>query len=246
MTSGADAPITVGIADDQALVRRGIRLLVDNEPDLVVVGEASDGAEAVRLAQAHRPHVMLMDVHMPDVDGLEATRRICGDPALGSVGVIVLTTFELDEYVDEALVGGASGFLLKDSEPELILQAIRTVAGGEALIDPAVTKAMISRFATAAGPDGGGPEAGSDVGEGGGDAADPTGLLEVLTDREVEVLRLVAAGLSNAEIAEALFISIATARTHVSRILAKLGARDRAQLVVVAFETGLVRPGGPT
>lgn len=226
--------VTVGIADDQALVRRGIRLLVDNEADLTVVGEAVDGVEAVALAHEHRPDVMLLDIHMPGMDGLEATRRICADPALRSVGVIVLTTFELDEYVDAALRGGASGFLLKDSEPELILQAIRSVASGEALIDPAVTKAMISRFATASSPDSGPAPP----------ATDATGLLDVLTEREVEVLQLVAAGMSNAELAETLFISIATARTHVSRILTKLGARDRAQLVVVAFETGLVQPGG--
>jgi len=233
------SPITVGIADDQALIRRGIRLLVENEPDLLVVGEAADGREAVELARAERPDVMLVDVHMPGMDGLAATEQIVADPDLAGVGVIVLTTFELDEYVDRALRGGASGFLLKDTEPDLIIQAIRLVANGEALIDPAVTKAMIARFseASAAAP--------ADPGPGG--SASPGGVhesLEALTGRELEVLELVAAGLSNAEIAAALFISVATARTHVGRVLTKLGARDRAQLVVIAFRTGLVAPGG--
>lgn len=230
----ATTPITVGIADDQSLIRRGIRLLVENEDDLVVVGEAADGVEAVELARTHRPHVMLIDVHMPELDGLAATEQIVADPDLCGVGVIVLTTFELDEYVDRALRGGASGFLLKDTEPELIISAIRLVANGEALIDPAVTKAMIARFSESQPPPSGGPVAPPQL-----DAS-----LEVLTGRELEVLQLVAAGLSNAEIADALFISVATARTHVGRILMKLGARDRAQLVVIAFRTGLVAPGG--
>lgn len=229
-------PITVGVADDQALIRRGIRLLVENEADLVVVGEASNGIEALELARTHRPDVMLIDVHMPEMDGLAATEAIVADPDLAAIGVIVLTTFELDEYVDRALRGGASGFLLKDTEPDLIIQAIRLVANGEALIDPAVTKAMIARFSEASAPDRAGP------------TSAPSGAidesLEVLTGRELEVLQLVAAGLSNAEIAEALFISVATARTHVGRVLMKLGARDRAQLVVIAFQTGLVAPGG--
>lgn len=227
-----DGPITVGIADDQALIRRGIRLLVENEVDLEVVGEAANGIEALELARRTRPDVMLIDVHMPELDGLAATEQIVADPDLESVGVIVLTTFELDEYVDRALRGGASGFLLKDTEPDLILQAIRLVANGEALIDPAVTKAMIARFSESSSrPD---PA----------EHAPEDESLGVLTSREREVLQLVAAGLSNAEIATELFISAATARTHVGRVLMKLGARDRAQLVVIAFQTGLVTPGG--
>lgn len=225
--------IRVGIADDQALIRRGIRLLVENEPDLEVVGEAANGIEAVDLARRARPDVMLIDVHMPEMDGLAATELIVADPELHTTGVIVLTTFELDEYVDRALRGGASGFLLKDTEPDLILQAIRLVANGDALIDPAVTKAMIARFSEST------PAGAPDV------AAVPSDpRLDVLTSREREVLQLVAAGMSNAEIADRLFISVATARTHVGRLLTKLDARDRAQLVVVAFETGLVAPGG--
>lgn len=224
--------ITVGVADDQALIRRGIRLLVENEPDLVVVGEAANGLEAIELVRRHHPDVMLIDVHMPEMDGLEATELIATDPELAATGVIVLTTFELDEYVDRALRGGASGFLLKDTEPDLIIQAIRLVANGEALIDPAVTKAMIARFSEAS-------ASSTEVAPGPIDES-----LAVLTTREREVLQLVAAGLSNAEIAESLFISVATARTHVGRMLMKLGARDRAQLVVIAFQTGLVAPGG--
>lgn len=232
-------PITVGIADDQALIRRGIRLLVENEPDLLVVGEAADGREAVELARAERPDVMLVDVHMPEMDGLAATEQIVADPDLAGVGVIVLTTFELDEYVDRALRGGASGFLLKDTEPDLIIQAIRLVANGEALIDPAVTKAMIARFSEASAAAPAEPPPGDTASSGGVHES-----LDALTGRELEVLELVAAGLSNAEIAAALFISVATARTHVGRVLTKLGARDRAQLVVIAFRTGLVAPGG--
>jgi DNA-binding NarL/FixJ family response regulator len=195
----------------------------------VVVGEASNGIEAVELARSARPDVMLIDVHMPELDGLAATEQIVADPDLVGVGVIVLTTFELDEYVDRALRGGASGFVLKDTEPELILRAIRLVANGDALIDPAVTKAMIARFSEASPPT---PD------------PVPDESLDVLTGREREVLELVAAGLSNAEIADQLFISAATARTHVGRVLMKLGARDRAQLVVIAFQSGLVAPGG--
>jgi len=228
-------PITVGVADDQALIRRGIRLLIENETDLEVIGEAANGLEAIELARTHRPDVMLIDVHMPELDGLAATEQIVGDPDLAEIGVIVLTTFELDEYVDRALRGGASGFLLKDTEPELILQAIRLVANGDALIDPAVTKAMIARFSEQASVPAE-PDSGS--------APRRDAVLDVLTGREREVLQLVAAGLSNAEIAEELFISVATARTHVGRILMKLGARDRAQLVVIAFQTGLVAPSG--
>lgn len=232
MTSGT--PIRVGIADDQALIRRGLQLLVSNEDDMVVVGEAADGDEAVALARAEHPDVLLLDVHMPGTDGLAATERIASDPRTEGVGIIVLTTFELDEYVDRALRGGASGFLLKDADPDLILQAIRSVAAGEALIDPAVTKAVIARFSHTA------P---SELHRDAPSGPDHPALAD-LTTREVEVLQLVAAGLSNAEIGERLFISVATARTHVGRLLSKLGARDRAQLVVVAFDTGLVSPGG--
>jgi DNA-binding NarL/FixJ family response regulator len=220
--------ITVLLADDQALVRAGFRALLNAEPDIEVVGEAADGVEAVRLAQLTTPDVVLMDIRMPGVDGLEATRRIAADPALSGTKVVILTTFELDEYVFEALRTGASGFLVKDTEPVELLRGVRAVAAGDALLSPSVTRRVIGEFATP----GGRVHAGA-----------PPAELAQLTDREREVMVLVGEGLSNDEIAARLVISPATAKTHVSRAMVKLGARDRAQLVVYAYEAGLIRPG---
>jgi DNA-binding NarL/FixJ family response regulator len=218
----------VVIADDQTLVRAGFRVLVESAPDLEVVGEAGDGAEAVEQARRELPDVVLMDIRMPRMDGLEATRRIVALDQADSVRVrvLVLTTFDLDEYVYAALRAGASGFLLKDTPPADLLAAIRVVAAGDALLAPRVTRRLIAEFARR-------PEPGP---------VTPAALVS-LTDREREVLALVARGLSNAEIAELLVVSAATAKTHVSRVLAKLQARDRAQLVMLAYETGLVSPG---
>jgi len=215
--------IRVLIADDQALVRAGFRVLIDSAADLEVVGEAADGREAIDLARSQRADVVLMDVRMPVLDGLAATRELAGDE--GGPRIIILTTFDIDEYVFEALRAGASGFLLKDTEPDELLQAVRVVAGGEALLAPSVTRRLIEEFATRPDPH-----------------RTPPAALEVLTEREREVLALVARGLSNGEIATELYISPATAKTHVSRVMMKLGARDRAQLVVTAYETGLVSP----
>lgn len=221
--------IRVLLADDQALLRSAFRVLVDSEPDMEVVGEAADGAEAVRLAQEHGPDVVLMDIRMPGTDGLAATRMISADPSLGQVRVVILTTFEVDDYVVRALRAGASGFLGKGSEPEELLNAIRVAAGGEALLSPAATKGLIARF-LARGDDGDGPDPARSE------------RLGALTGREREVLGLVAGGHSNDEIAERLTVSPLTVKTHVNRAMAKLGARDRAQLVVIAYESGLVRP----
>ncbi len=220
------AVIRVLLADDQALVRAGFRFIAGSAPDIEVVGEAADGAAAVGLARSLRAEVVLMDIRMPGTDGLQATRQIAADPELSGVRVIILTTFETDEYVFEAIRAGASGFLVKDTEPEDLIGAIRIVARGDALLSPSVTRTLIASIA------GRGP-------------AQPVNAsaLSVLTDREREVLARVAAGMSNDEIAAALFMSPLTAKTHVNRAMAKLGARDRAQLVVIAYETGLVRPG---
>jgi DNA-binding NarL/FixJ family response regulator len=217
------------LADDQGLVRAGFRALLDAQPDIEVVGEAPDGAAAVELAARERPDVVLMDVRMPAMDGLEATRRITADPALSDTRVIVLTTFELDEYVFGALRAGASGFLLKDVDPPDLLAAVRVVAGGEALLAPRLTRRLIEAFVAqerAAPP-----------------AVRERDELDELTPREREVLALVGRGLSNAEIADELVLSPLTAKTHVARLFSKLDARDRAQLVVTAYENGLVVPG---
>jgi DNA-binding NarL/FixJ family response regulator len=218
--------IKVLVADDQTLVRAGFRVLVESAPDLEVVGEAGDGVEAVELARQELPDVVLMDIRMPRMDGLEATRRIVALDRAEAVRVLVLTTFDLDEYVYQALRAGASGFLLKDTPPADLLAAIRVVAAGDALLAPSVTRRLIAEFARRPEPS----------------AVTPAALAS-LTEREREVLALVARGLSNAEIAELLVVSGATAKTHVSRVLAKLQARDRAQLVMLAYETGLVTPG---
>jgi DNA-binding NarL/FixJ family response regulator len=224
--------ITVLLADDQALVRAGFRALLNAEPDIEVVAEAGDGLEAARLAAETRPDVVLMDIRMPGVDGLEATRRIAADPALAGTRVVILTTFELDEYVFEALRTGASGFLVKDTEPVELLRAVRAVAAGDALLSPSVTRRVIGEFATPGGR-----------GRPSGPPEEAERALEQLTDREREVMVLVGEGLSNDEIAARLLISPATAKTHVSRTMVKLGARDRAQVVVHAYEAGLIRPG---
>ncbi|MFD0311771.1 response regulator [Streptomyces sp. NPDC127119] len=220
--------IRVLLADDQALLRSAFRVLVDSEPDMEVVGEASDGAEAVRLAREERADVVLMDIRMPGTDGLAATRLISADPGLAHVRVVMLTTFEVDEYVVQSLRAGASGFLGKGSEPDELLNAIRVAAAGDALLSPAATKGLIAKF----------------LAQGGDDDRDPARAerLEALTVREREVLVQVAGGHSNDEIAERLEVSPLTVKTHVNRAMAKLGARDRAQLVVIAYESGLVRP----
>lgn len=222
-TAGGDGVITVLIADDQPLVRMGLRALVDAERDMTVVAEASTGTEAVDLVLRLHPDVVLMDIRMPELDGIAALRRIVADATCASTRVVVLTTFELDEYVFSALQAGAAGFLVKDSEPEEILRGIRLAASGSSLLSPSVTRTVIAAFT----------------------GAQPTERhderLAVLTDREQEVLALVGEGLNNEEIARRLFVSTATARTHVSHIMAKTGARDRPQLVVLAYRTGLVR-----
>jgi DNA-binding NarL/FixJ family response regulator len=216
------------LADDQALVRSGFRSLLEARDDLDVVGEAASGEEAVAQARALRPDVVLMDIRMPGLDGLEATRQIAADSRLAAVRVVILTTFGLDEYLFDALRHGASGFLVKDTEPADLVNAVRVVAAGDALISPGMTRRLVEEFAARAKP------------------SHTARELEVLTDREREVLILVAGGLTNDEIGRRLYMSPATARTHVSRAMTKLGARDRTQLVVLAYETGLVLPGWNT
>ncbi|MFJ6049528.1 response regulator [Streptomyces sp. NPDC092307] len=226
------APVRVLLADDQALLRSAFKVLVDSEPDMEVVGEASDGAEAFELARRTRPDVVLMDIRMPGTDGLAATRMISADPELADVHVVMLTTFEVDEYVVSALRAGASGFLGKGAEPDELLNAIRVAAAGEALLSPAATKGLIATFLA----QGGGAATATAT------AGSHAQRLAALTVREREVLVHVAAGLSNDGIAERLEVSPLTVKTHVNRAMAKLGARDRAQLVVIAYESGLVRP----
>lgn len=217
--------IRVLLADDQLLVRAGFKALLDAQPDVEVVAEAADGQQALAAVREHRPDIVLMDIRMPVVDGLAATRRITGDPQLVAVKVVMLTTFELDEYVFDALRAGASGFLVKDTEPDELLRAVRAVVGGDALLSPGVTRRLIAEFAAR--------------------SKEPAaaGALSELTEREREVMALVGIGLSNEEIARRLVVSPLTAKTHVSRTMVKLGVRDRAQLVVLAYESGLVRPG---
>jgi DNA-binding NarL/FixJ family response regulator len=215
--------ISVALADDQALVRMGLRVLIESEGDLVLVGEADNGRAAVNLIRRALPDVVLMDIRMPDLDGISALRQVTADPALTGVRVIMLTTFELDEYVFDALQAGAAGFLIKDSEPADMLRAIRLVAAGESLLSPSVTRRVIETFTSRSA------------------LRRPHPRLAELTEREREVLGLIGEGLSNEEIAGRLVVSPATARTHVSRAMVKLGARDRAQLVVIAYQSGLVR-----
>jgi len=217
--------IRVLLADDQALVRGGFRALLDARDDIEVVGEAADGHEALALARTLLPDVILMDIRMPSLDGLEATRQIAADPHLAAVRIVILTTFELDEYLFDALRFGASGFLVKDTEPADLVTAVRVVAAGDGLLSPRLTRRLIAEFAARA------------------KQPKPAYQLDVLTERERQVMALVAGGLTNHEIADRLVMSPATARTHVSRAMTKLGARDRTQLAVFAYETGLVRPG---
>jgi DNA-binding NarL/FixJ family response regulator len=217
--------IRVAIADDQQLIRGGFRSLLEAEPDIEIVGEAGSGAEAVALVSATRPDVVLMDIRMPDGDGLWATEQIVQKSELKDTHIVIVTTFELDEYVGRAIRAGASGFLVKDTEPVELIRAVRVVAGGDALLSPGVTRRLLERIS-------------GQLRE-----APDTTQLEVITEREREVLALVGQGLTNEEIGKALFLSPLTAKTHVSRIMSKLGARDRVQLVVIAYETGLVHPG---
>jgi DNA-binding NarL/FixJ family response regulator len=221
--------IRVVLADDQTLIRAGFRALIESADDLEVVGEAADGRQAVSLARAAAADVVLMDIRMPVMDGLEATRTITADTSLAHVRVLILTTFELDENVLLALRAGASGFLNKGVEPDALLDAVRTVAAGEALLSPGATRSLITRFLNEPGPR---------------EPVTTVSALDVLTDREREVLALVASGLSNDDIATRLYVSPLTAKTHVNRAMTKLGVRDRAQLVILAYETGLVRAGG--
>ncbi len=223
--AGSGAAIRVVLADDQTLVRAGFRSILDDEDDLAIVGEAADGAEAVRLARELRPDVVLMDIRMPGRDGLEATREIAADERLDGVRVVILTTFDVDDYVYGALRAGASGFLLKDTEPMELLHAVRVVARGDALIAPAVTRRLIAEFAERV------------------PRPEPGPRLNALTEREREVMELVGAGLTNDEIARRLVLSPATAKTHVSRVMTKLAVRDRAQLVILAYESGMITPG---
>ena len=216
--------VRVGVADDQPLIRTGLRAMIDHVADLELVGEACDGEQAVELARQQLPDVMLMDIRMPLLDGIDATRQITADPALSGVRVVVLTTFDADDYVYAAIRAGASGFLLKDARPEDVLDAIRVVARGDALLAPSVTRRIIEELAARPDPDRPAPP-----------------QLEILTDREREVL--VGRGLSNTEIGAQLYVSPLTAKTHVSHVMTKLYARDRAQLVVIAYESGLIRPG---
>jgi DNA-binding NarL/FixJ family response regulator len=217
--------IRVLLADDQELVRAGFRALLDAQPEIDVVGEAADGRQAVELSRELRPDVVLMDIRMPVLDGLAATREIAADERLAGVRIVILTTFELDDYVFEAIRSGAAGFLVKDTKPAELIEAVRVVASGDALLSPSITRRLMAEFAAR--------------------TKEPprAEVLEELTEREREVMALAARGLSNEEIAQRLVVSSATAKTHVSRAMIKLGARDRAQLVVLAYETGLVRPG---
>jgi DNA-binding NarL/FixJ family response regulator len=217
--------IRVLLADDQELVRAGFRALLDAQADISVVGEAGDGDEALQLARRHRPDIVLMDIRMPGTDGLAATRAVAADDRLAEVRIVILTTFELDEYVFEAIRAGASGFIVKHTKPAELLRAVRAVAAGDALLSPSVTRRLMGEFAART-----------------REAPRPPAL-DTLTEREREVMALVAEGLTNDEIAERLFVSKLTAKTHVSRAMVKLGARDRIQLVVFAYESGLVRPG---
>ena len=218
--------LRVLLVDDQAMVRVGFRLILESEGDIEVVGEADTGAAAVSAAQSLRPDIVLMDIQMPMMDGLEATRQIIAASTDGRPSILILTTFERDEYVFEALRSGASGFLLKNASPESLIEAVRVVAAGEGLLAPSVTRTLIEEFAKRPAP-----------------TASRAGLQE-LTEREIEVLRLVARGMSNAEIADQLFVGEATVKTHVSNLLAKMSLRDRVQAVVFAYESGLVHPGG--
>jgi DNA-binding NarL/FixJ family response regulator len=217
--------IKVLLADDQALVRSGFAALLDAEADIQVIGEAANGEEAVQLATRCRPDVVLMDIRMPRVDGVEATRRITGQPQLGSVHVVILTTFAIDDYVFESLRAGAAGFLVKDTDAAELIRAVRAAASGDALLSPKVTRRLIAEFATRS------------------RKPRPVPGLDLLTPREREVVVAVASGLSNEEIARELYMSPSTAKTHATRAMMKLGARDRAQLVIAAYEAGLVRPG---
>ncbi|MFE2109750.1 response regulator [Kitasatospora sp. NPDC059463] len=222
--SAVSAPTRVVIADDQALVRAGLRLVIDRAPGLTVVGEAATGHDAVRAAQAERPDVVLMDIRMPELDGLAATRRMAADDSLAGVRVLILTTFEVDDYLFEALRAGASGFLGKGARPEVLIEAIRTVARGDALLSPSATRGLITRFLTLHDSE----------------PVRPSPLVSTLTERERQVVALVAEGMSNAEIAGQLMLSPLTVKTHANHAMTKLGARDRAQLVVLAYQTGLV------
>ena len=241
--------IRVLLADDQALVRAGFRMLIASAPDMHIVAEAANGGQAVALTRDHHPDVVLMDLRMPEVDGLTATRRITADAGLTAVRVVVLTTFDDDESVFGALRAGASGFLVKDVEPDDLLQAIRVVARGDALLAPSVTRALISAFTSGRGGSQGPEPAGGAAPPGAAQSAGPAGrraappAVAALTEREREVVALVAAGLSNDEIAAELVVSPLTAKTHVSRAMTKLAARDRAQLVVIAYASGLAEPG---